>query len=162
MDSKDKTNDDKSGQISPLGAIELEACQMRFEGFSYAETAKVLIMRYGERAPAEGTLRNWFMKGGKVEPFYEAYADAEAKLRRRETKDVFRAHLKNAVRTLVELMTKSNNDGVKISAAKEVINRELGEPLKITADVGGKDPAVRILEELGIIEKHGGEDKQDS
>jgi hypothetical protein len=157
-----ETKENKDKQLSPLGEIELEACRFKFEGFSYKESAERLKMRFGENAPSEQTLRIWFCRSGRVQPFYDAYAEAEAKIRRFEARDMFRAQLKEAVRTLVTLMSTSPMDTVRIAAAKEIINRELGEPLKLTGDIG-KDPAQRILEVMGIIKKQdGGENIKDA
>lgn len=153
------------GIESPLGEIELAACMLRFEGFNWEEIEKALRVKYGDRAPAARTLQNWFTrKAGRLVPFYRGFADEQARLRREETHDLFKSVLKEAVRKLVTLMRSSKLDMVQFLAVKEIINRELGEPLKISADASGKDPATRILEEMGIKTKtdDGGADKQDA
>lgn len=147
--------------LSPIGEMELEACRLKFEGYSWKEMREKMVILYGERAPAERTMKNWFWKGGRIYLFYKDFARQEANVRRSESTDIFRAHLKDAVRQLVTLMKTSSLDMVKLMAAKEIINREMGEPLKVVSDAG-KDPATRILEELGITDKDDGEsDKSD-
>src|SRR3989304_1062823 len=117
-------NTDKDRRLSPLGEIELESLRLKFEGFMYKEMADRLKMRFGDNGPAESTLRMWFATGGKLKEFYNNYADEEAKIRRVESRDVFRAYLKDAVRILITLMKDSPMDTVRIAAAKEIINRE--------------------------------------
>lgn len=151
-EEKKEKNEEKSDLKSPIGEIELEACRLKFEGFNTSEIHERLVRKYGSNVPAERTILNWFWSKGRLGVFYKTYADAEAKMRREETKDLFRASVKEAVRKLVTLMRTSKLDVVQLGAAKEIINRELGEPLKVVADAG-KDPATRILEEIGIIAK---------
>lgn len=142
----------ENGTLSPIGEIELEACRLRFEGYTYEKMAEKLLIFYGDRAPAEKTLTKWFYKSGKLYDFYVSYADSEAKARRSEVINIFRAHLSTATRTLVSLLN-SKMDMVKLAAAREIINRELGEPLKVVAppDQKGANLAREILQEAGLL-----------
>jgi hypothetical protein len=149
-DKKDKKG--HGGTISALGIVELEAMRLRFEGYYPKEIEQTLKQLYGDRVPTWWTIRNWFTTGGKLKEWYEDYVTRESKIRQQEAKEMFRAHLKNAIRELVRLMNNSPTDSVRIAAAREIINRELGEPVKVIANTE-KDPAQRILEELGVIEK---------
>jgi hypothetical protein len=149
-----KENIGESRSLSTLGIVELEAMRLKFDGYNAQEIEKTLKQQYGNRVPTWWTIKNWFSTGrqGKLRIWYEDYVKKESEVRHQEAKDMFRAHLKNAIRTLVKLMNESPNDSVRISAAREIINRELGEPVKVIANTE-KDPAQRILEELGVIEK---------
>lgn len=116
---------------SPLGEKEMLAIEMRFEGYTYKEIgAKIEIHA--------GAIAKWFMNGGKLYEFYQSYAKEEADIRRKASHDMFKAHLGNAVRTLVQVMQTSKIDIARIAAAKEVINRQLGEPVKVIATDGDK------------------------
>lgn len=120
-----------NNQPSPLGEKELLAIEMKFDGFNYKEIATKIDASYG-------VVRQWFMTGGKLRAFYDAYVEEESKARRKTADDIFKAHLNTAVRTLVDVMTRSKLDIARIAAAKEIINRQLGEPLKVIASDNGK------------------------
>jgi hypothetical protein len=152
---KDEEKKDKQGQtgtISTLGIVELEAMRLKFEGYFPKEIEKTLKEQYGDRVPTWWTIRNWFTTGGKLKEWYHDYVERESKIRQEEAREMFRAHIKNAICELVRLLNNSPMDTVRIAAAREIINRELGEPVKPTVIIE-KDPAQRILEELGVIEK---------
>lgn len=150
---ENKNLDEQGGTLSPLGEIELEACRLRFEGFTYEEMMKQLVGKFGERAPAVQTLRHWFMRGGKLYVFYDGYVEEEAAARRKQSIDVFKSYLKEAARSMVYLMKTSPSDMVKFLSAKEIINRQLGEPVRPVANLNVKNPAREILEDAGLIEK---------
>ena len=112
--------------LSSLGKQELDAIEMKYEGYNHKEIADSIKMSHQ-------AVRNWFMNGGKLYDFYIAYAKEESKKRKAEAHDTFKAHLNNAVRVLVAVMNKSKLDVARVQAAKEIINRQLGEPVKTIA-----------------------------
>lgn len=118
--------------------------RLKFEGYSYKEISTMI---------PDITLvivKEWFRTGGKLREFYKAYARDEAAARREIALEFFKAHLDDAVKVLFKLMANSPSDMVKLLAAKEIINRELGEPKKvIQAEVN--NPARDILEGAGLI-----------
>lgn len=147
------TDGNEKPQLSSIGAVELEACRLWFEGYSSSEIEKTLVLKYGEAGVRADTVRRWFSRGGKLNEFYKGYAENEAKARRRETSDAFRAHLKNALRTLVQIMNDpTQHTPSRVRAAEAIINRELGEPVKPVL-VPERSLAREILEEAGIIDK---------
>lgn len=152
----------KNQHVSLITGVDLDAVKYKFDGYTSADIEKLLVATYGrENVPSAGSIRCWFAVGGRLHEFYKAYAANEAKFRRREAIDILRAHLGDASRTLVQIMGKSKSDMVKFLAAKELINRQLGEPIKPVANLTGKDPAQRILEELGIFEESEVENKKE-
>jgi hypothetical protein len=147
------TESNKGKQVSPLGEVELEVMRMWFEAYTSGEIEKALKIRFGERGPSANMVRAWLCRGGKLCEFYKEYAKTEGEYRNKETRQAFRAHIKNAARVLVQIM----NDPLqpapsRVKAAEDIINRELGEPIKVVANLE-KNPAREILEELGVIDK---------
>lgn len=117
------TNKQELLDYALLTRPELIALEMKFEGYNYKEIAKALEEEHL-------TIRKWFMSSGKLHAYYKQYAAEEAEARRKEATDTFKAHLGNAVRTLVDVMNKSKFDPARVNAAKEIINRHFGEPVK--------------------------------
>lgn len=152
----DKQGD--SGKISPISEVDLEAIRLRFEGASNSQLSAILFDKFKLEVTPK-TVGNWFCKGGRLHEFYKDYAKSEALVRQAVSLDLFRAHLDGAVKTLLDLMVKSKSDMIKYLAAKEIINRQLGEPKKvIQADVN--NPAKEILEGAGILLNDGGKDTE--
>lgn len=145
---------DKDRQVSPIGEIELEAMRMRFEAYTSAEMSRILTQRFGDRAPSAGVIRGWFCRGGKLVSLYDEYVRTEGAYRRNEARAAFKAHIKNAVRVLLQIMNdKDGHTPSRVRAAEDVINRELGEPVRPVANLNVKNPAREILEDAGLIEK---------
>ncbi len=141
-------------RMSLINEVDLRTVELRYEGYPYKEMHKILLQEFDEaRVMHPNRLRGLFMKGGRLDEFYKAYAINETKFRRKEAVDILRAHLGNASRTLVKVMSNSKSDMVQFLAAKEIINRMLGEPVKPMVSIPGKDPAERILSELGLIDE---------
>jgi len=144
------TPDNNNQQLeSPLGEREMLAVEMRYEGYNNAEIAAAIAERFPGSAVQHQTVRAWFMRGGKIRDFYDAYVIDQNKARNSEARGMFTAHVKNAVRTLVHVMNKSKLDFARVQAAKEILARELGEPLKVVV-APGSDPAEKLLEAYGI------------
>lgn len=132
----------QSVTVSPLGHHELEAMRLKFEGYTYPQIAEKLDNLYKWES-----IRNWFARGGKLHEFYKAYAKTEAESRRQIAVDLYKAHLDKAVATLFHLMQHSKLDIVRLAAAKEIINRELGEPKKVI-QTETSNPARDIIDEI--------------
>lgn len=155
------TGQHNESQLSPLGAVELEAMRLWFEGFNSQEIEKQLRVMFGEAGVIAGTIRHWFCKGGKLRKLYENYAEEEAKERRSQANDLSLAVTKEMLRILVTLARSSTNDSVRYAAAKELVNRTLGEPVKVVANLG-KDPVDALLAKYGIVEKINDSDSESS
>ena len=139
-------------QESPLGQIELEAMRMWFEGYTSMEIEKSLHLRFGDAGVKADTVRRWFATGGKLHEIYKEYAESEARYRQEETRNAFRAHVKNAVRVLVQIMNDpAQHTPSRVRAAEDIINRELGEPLKVIAPPKDKGLVNEILREAGLL-----------
>lgn len=152
--NKAPTDSNKYQQLACIDEVDQEAIRLRFEGYTYAKMRELLLELFGpDRTPTILTMRGWFYKHGRLYDFYNAYAKHETKTRRKEAMDILRAHLGNASRTLVGLMDPKTSDMVRLLASKEVINRLLGEPVKPIANLNTKDPATRILEDMGLLDK---------
>lgn len=137
----DQSKDNSRHLEIVLPEAELMAVEMKFEGFNYIEISQKTGINYK-------TVRTWFAKNGKLYDYYRAYAQEESKLRRAEAHDTFKAHLNNAVRTLVQVMNKGKLEVARVQAAKEIINRQLGEPLKVVAT--DEDKVNPILEAIRL------------
>ena len=144
------TNKTSQGEnvLSDLDKRQMIAIEMKYEGFTSKETADVISNMEGMDSVTDISVRAWFSKQGKLHDYYRAYAEEETKKRRSQAHDTFKAHLNNAVRTLVHVMNKSKLDVARVQAAKEIINRQLGEPLKVVAVDDG-----RVNELLSAIKK---------
>jgi hypothetical protein len=138
--------------ISPLGEIELEACRLRFEGYSSTEIETNLARHYGDRGPKAKTVRSWFSRGGKLCEFYKSYAEEEVRVRHTVAQQIFQAHVKNAARTMIQIMLDPTRPSMaRFRVAKYIIDRELGPPPKAPVGSECKNPAREILEELELI-----------
>lgn len=136
---------------SLLSEPKMLAIEMKYEGYSYPEIRAALAERYaGEQPPALKTIQMWFYKNGELYDFYKAYAISENKLRAREARLTIKAHVKNAVRTLVQVMNKSKLDFARVQAAKELLARELGDPVKTVVNID--DPAEKLLVAMRILD----------
>lgn len=136
---------------STLSEPEMTAIEMKYEGYNYKEMEKALM-----DIPYK-TIRVWFSRSGKLYDFYKSYALEESKKRKAEAHDTFKAHLNNAVRTLVNVMNNSKIDVARVQAAKEIINRQLGEPVKplSVVDEGKVNEyieAIQKLDELNAVQ----------
>lgn len=111
-----------------LDQNDLRAIEMKYEGYTYKQIAE-------ETGWTHQYVRLLFYKGGRLTEYYAIYASEENEIRRTEARTMFKAHVPNAVRTLVQIMNKSKFDTARVQAAKEVINREMGEPVKVILNV---------------------------
>ena len=144
MDNKDK-------QLSQIGEMELTAIEMKFDGHNYKEIWERLKIKYNEHAPEYQTIRAWLMNNGKLYHFYNDFVKEQSEIRKKEAITTFKAHLNTAVRVLVSIATNENaQESARVNACKEIINRELGEPLK-RAQVEETNPAREILERAGLL-----------
>lgn len=153
MKNTQKENKDKTEQtptISPVGARELLAMELRFEGYTSKDIAKKISMIGDPEKPIKDfTVRTWFMTGGKLHELYADYVETESKKRFKTADDMFGAHLANAVRVLVQIMGDGNAKGNdRIKAAIEVINRIMGEPVKRLQETGKQSVLDEYFEKL--------------
>jgi len=121
---------------------EIKAIEMRFKGVPMKEIAKIVGVAYP-------TVRGWFMRGGRLHEHYMNYLKDQQDLRLEESKKILRMNLKNATVVLANSL-KSLDEKIKLAAAKEIINRELGEPIKRITDETD-DVVSRILKEVGVL-----------
>lgn len=151
----------EGSQLSPLSEVDIALVELRYEGHSYPEMIKAIQERFPlSKVQTYGALRQLFCKNGRLHAYYSAFALEQNKARIREAHGMFKAHSKNAVRTLVQVMNKSKLDVARVQAAKELLVRSLGEAPKIIINPQG-DPADALLKKMGIIDDDGGETGED-
>jgi len=127
-----------------IGLQDLKAIEMKFKGVPLKKIAK-------ETGIAYITVRQWFMTGGRLHEEYKEYCNKQEEILLSEAKKLFKKNIKNASIALIRLL-KSNDQKIVIAAAKEIINRELGEPLKrVTHETD--DTVMKILKEAGVIKE---------
>ncbi len=136
MNVPEQTKTDQAQNvIEILPSIEHRAIELRFEGYPYSEIQKTLAKEYPtEIIPHFNTIKSWFRTGGKLASNYFEYAKVEGDFRHKHTQDIFKAHVTTAIQTMVQLLG-SPSHMVRMLAAKEILNRQLGEPVKPVLNV---------------------------
>ena len=106
------------------------AMMMRYEGKTHAEIAKVLGLSLQ-------AIDRWFMTGGRLQTVYQKYALERNQEIRDETSKILKKHLSEAAQAIVDVMN-SKNPSLKLAAAKELLDRELGKAVQptLTGDLG--------------------------
>ncbi len=133
---------------------DMRAIEMKYEGYNMKEISVTLDVPHI-------TVRSWFYAGGRLHQAYIDYAKEETELRRKTAHDIFKAHVPDAVRTLVSVMSKSKLDIARVQAAKEIINRQMGEPLKIIAtDEGRVNEYLEAINQFRDAKTISGDDAQ--
>ena len=145
------TDVNKHQQSALVTGMDLDAVKFRFDGLPYRSIEMELYKIYGELAPREQTIRLWFSSGGRLREYYDGYVANETAVRHKEALDIFKAHLPTAVRTLVGAMN-DKSGMVRIMAAERIINRQLGDPVKVIANIKEDSPVRRLLRSRGIID----------
>lgn len=130
---------------------QMQAMEMHFEGYTLKEVAQKLYEDHGDSAPKYGTLRSWFAEGGMLFEIYEDYAKKEAEQRKQHAEKILRAHLHDAVRELVMIMTKGKTEFARLTAANQLIERQLGKPMQ-KVQVEPTNPMQEIFDNLGLYD----------
>lgn len=136
--------DTKITELRILENDAFRAIELKFEHKPMEEIAL-------EVGRAYSTVRNWFAKGGRLQIAYDLYADEESKLRQKRAHERYAAMLNKAL-DCIDILLDSGHDPTKLKAAQEVINRNLGEPLKRYRDETD-DTVGRILRAAGITDQ---------
>ena len=144
-----------------LTDIEQKAIEYKFYGFEYKEMATMLKEEHPETAPVYQTIRNWFMKGGRLYDAYEKYNKEQSAINLKEATALWKGHAKNAMRTVLSLMKSSKTDNVKLSSAQEILGRAYGSVPKIVFQQENKDVFDDILKEIGLLKNEQRPDTND-
>lgn len=113
------------------------ALELKYKGYSYQNIAEDINHRFEKSRKAkftEQTVKDWFKQSGTLQETYRLYAQ-ELDLIHQETVDIVRKagvrvreqNFRLANEMLVALMG-SQNDGVKLAAIKELLDRVEGHP----------------------------------
>lgn len=150
---------ERSVVSGPLSSeVQMAAMTLRFEGFRYSEINRMLKEQGYNAVPSVQTLRHWFMKGGLLETYYDAYCESEGAIRRREAADIRKARLSDTYRTLVQLMTSARSEMVRLLAAKELADREEGKAVdRMVGSLEIVTTADLAQRARAIIERHAAE-----
>lgn len=143
-----EANIHKDGQWALITQIDLKMVELKFEGYTYNEISK-------STGHSINIVKTAFSKHGRLHDFYRLYATEEGEARREAARDMFKAHLHSAIRTLVAVMN-GKVDVARVAAAREIINRQLGEPVKPVVLMDGD----RVTEYLEAIKKSENENIQ--
>ncbi len=118
---------------------DLTAIKMRFEGKSSLEIGQVL------RCSA-GTVDNWFSAKGRLQNEYRNFSVNAIRLIAEESIDDLVKNSQKSANVFVGLL-ESGNDYIRMKAAKEILDRAVGEPKK-PMEVKGKISIVDLLKEI--------------
>ncbi len=128
----------------PKGAKCQEAIRLKYEGETYPSIAKQI------KEPLIN-IKKWFATGGLLKAGYEKYRDEQNEIRKNEAEEILKKNLHTAASMLVALMA-SADDGVKLKAAKEVLDRLLGKP-KETLTLNNAEQLLKELQHEKIIDE---------
>lgn len=146
----------KNTQNLSVNAGQLEAMQLRFEGYSANEISQRL-KNVGYDVP-QTTIEYWFRKTGPLHEIYREWVEEEKFVRLEQARDMYSAHADKSMRVLLALMT-DPNPMIRLMSAREVQTRLFGDPKKRTfaeKDSNDADNAVvKILKEYKVLEENG-------
>jgi len=97
------------------------AIELKYEGKKYADIANVVAVH-------EKTVAKWFMTGGLLHDENQEYERETNEELRKAALQIAKKNVRNAMATIVNLMTDTDSK-IKLSAAKEIIEREFGKAL---------------------------------
>lgn len=118
---------------------DLVAIKMRFEGKSSLEIGQALKC-------SSGTVDNWFSKGGRLHEKYKNFEEDTIRIIAQESLSCLVRNSKRSADVFVELLN-SGNDYLRMKAAKEIIDRAVGEPKK-SLEVRGKISLAGLFKEI--------------
>ena len=124
-------------KLKHLTEYHKKALELKYKGNPYREIAEILNSQFEKSRKAvftEQTIKDWFKQSGTLQETYRLYAQ-ELDLIHQETVDIVRKagvrvreqNFRLANEMLVALMG-SQNDGVKLAAIKELLDRVEGHP----------------------------------
>jgi len=116
-------NSRKFTKNSRMNRRKLLAFQLKYEGKKSSDIAK-------GTGYTEQTIAVYLKPTGKWYPEYLKYENECNEELKKDAIRTLKRNIRNAVSTLVNLMRPLQDPNVRLRAAKEIINRELGESLK--------------------------------
>lgn len=125
---------------------EFRAFELKYAGKTYPEIEEV------EGIPLQ-TLKEWFRTGGKLKEPYDFYVSEQNKMRREEAKKIIRQNINNAANVLANSLL-SKDEKIRLKAAIELLNRELGQLPKQEENIDS--PEEKVKKTLAYIEEHSG------
>lgn len=106
--------------MAEVNAKQYKAIELKYEGESYQAIGKAI------RVPLD-TIKGWFESGGILSQYYENYTTNMNNLRKKTAERSLVRNVVTASTMLVALMG-SEKDEIKFRAAKEILDRVIGEP----------------------------------
>ncbi|MBI1999481.1 MAG: hypothetical protein HYS74_02425 [Parcubacteria group bacterium] len=106
--------------MAEINAKQYKAIELKYEGEGYQTIAKTI------RVPLD-TIKGWFESGGILAESYENYTTNMNELREKAAAGVLMRNVATASNMMVALMG-SEKDEIKFRAAKEILDRVIGEP----------------------------------
>lgn len=106
--------------MAEVNAKQYKAIELKYEGESYQAIAKAI------HAPLD-TIKGWFESDGVLAQYYENYTKNMNALRKKTAECSLVRNVATASSMLIALMG-SEKDEIKFRAAKEILDRVIGEP----------------------------------
>lgn len=122
---------------------ELKVFELKYAGKTYPEIEKE------EGIPIQ-TLKEWFRADGRLKEPYDSYVSEQNKMRREEAKKIIRQNINNAAKVLANSLL-SENEKIRLQAAIELLNRELGRQPKQEENIDS--PAEKVKRTLALIKE---------
>lgn len=143
-------------QFEALGlkAWERKAIEMRADGFTYPEIIAEL-RKIDAGINKDQTLREYFYHAGKLRAPLDLWRKIKGYEAMSEAKEQLATAVSIAAKTLVALMGVGKTGAVRLGAAREVLDRNLGKP-KQQLDLGGEGfskDAEKLEQIIGILTK---------
>ena len=139
---------------------ERKAIEMRADGYTYGDiVAEVAKMGKGVK---EETLRGYFYHAGKLKPALELWREIRGIEAMAEARLELKQAVKLAVITLLALMRTRQSGAVRLGAAKEVLDRNLGkskQSMELSGEGFSRD-AEKLEKIIGILTEGEGDERQ--
>lgn len=140
----------KPEKVKKMPKRKLLAFQLKYEGNKNPEIAQQT--RYSIK-----TIETYLAPKGKWYPEYEEFEQENNEIMKQEALKMAKRNIRNAMATIINLMSPSEDPAVRLKAAKEIINRELGEALKKVEHSGEIQTA--LVEFIGQVDEKEDKDK---
>jgi len=150
-DSDDQNTTDKNKQLPTFSTLKVHeqlAIQLRSEGQGYRSIVDQLKVDY-DLQYKEGTLREWFMAGGRLEVAYYEYLDFAADESVKQAKLKIKQLSLKAANKLETLMdSKDTADNIVERAARTVLNKYIPDR-QVIIDEAAADEIPSAISDAG-------------
>ena len=137
------TNINLDKLLECLDIKELKAMELKLDGIKYKDIACMI-------ETSEQTIKNWFMKEGKLYFPYQKYKEWKIKKIRDSAVEYGKLNVKKAMKALVDIMEDTEAGAGRVSAAKEILDRVLGRVpnVNVNFDNAEYDEAAEIFKDV--------------